>query len=69
MINLLFVGLILCSIELKSQTLENPNTSPVHTLGTIEKNKLKFIGYNSFNPEWVKDLKLLLPCENINLSK
>ena len=37
MINLLFVGLILFSIELKSQTLETPNTSPVHTLGAIEK--------------------------------
>ena len=69
MINILFVVLILFSIELKSQTLENPNTSPVHTLGTIEKNTLKFISYNSFNPEWVKDLKLLLPCDNINLSK
>ena len=69
MINILFVVLILFSIELKSQTLENPNTSPVHTLGTIEENTLKYIGYNSFNPEWVKDLKLLLPCENINLSK
>ena len=69
MINILFVVLSLFSIELKSQTLENPNTSPVHTLGTIEKNTLKLISYNSFNPEWVKDLKLLLPCENINLSK
>ena len=69
MINILFVVLILFSIELKSQTLENPNTSPVHTLGTIERDTLKFIGHNSFNPEWVKGLKLLLPCENINLSK
>ena len=69
MINLLFVGLILCSIELKSQTLENPNTSPVHTLGTIEKDTLKTIRYTSFNPEWVKDLKLLLPCKNIKLPK
>jgi len=69
MINLLVVGLFLCSIELKSQTLENPNTSPVHTLGIIEKDKLKNIRSNSFNSEWVKDLKLLLPCENVNLSK
>jgi len=63
------VGLILCSLKLKSQTLENPNTSPVHTLGKIEKDTLKTIPSYSFNPEWVKDLKLLLPCENINLSK
>ena len=69
MINLLFVGLILFSIELKSQSLEDPNTSPVHTLGTIEKDTLKTIHSSFFNPEWVKDLKLLLPCENINLSK
>ena len=69
MINLLFAGLILYSIELKSQTLENPNTSPVHILGTIEKDTLKTIRYTSFKPEWVKDLKLLLPCENINLSR
>ena len=69
MINLLFVGFVLFSIELKSQSLEDPNTSPVHTLGTIEKDTLKTIRFSSFNPEWVKDLKLLLPCENINLSK
>ena len=69
MIILFFVGLILCSIELKSQTLENPNTSPVHILGAIEKDTLKFLRYHSFNPEWVKDLKLLLPCKNVNLSK
>ena len=69
MINILFVGLILCSIGLKSQTLENPNTSPVHTLGTIEKDILSFVHLDSFNQEWVKDLRLLLPCENVNLSK
>tara|TARA_A100001234_G_scaffold196134_1_gene185451 strand:- start:103 stop:837 length:735 start_codon:yes stop_codon:yes gene_type:complete len=69
MIYLLYLGAILCSIELKSQTLENPNTSPVHTLGTIKKDTLKIIQPDSFNPDWVKDLKLLLPCENINLSK
>ena len=69
MINLLFSGLILFSIELKSQTLENPNTSPVHTLGAIEKDTLITIRSSSFNPEWVKDLKLLLPCEDINISK
>jgi murein DD-endopeptidase MepM/ murein hydrolase activator NlpD len=56
-------------MELKSQTLENPNTSPIHTLGTIEKDKLKTIHLSSFNPIWVKDLKLLLPCENVKLSK
>ena len=69
MINLLFMGLILCSIELKSQTLENPNTSPTHTLGTIEKETLKTIRSTSFKPEWVKNLKLLLPCEDVKLSK
>ena len=69
MINIFFLGLILFSIELKSQTLENPNTSPVHTLGKIEKDTLKTIRSTSFNPEWVKDLKLLFPCENVNLSK
>ena len=68
MINILFVIIILFSLELKSQTLENPNTSPIHTLGTIEKDTLKLISYNIFNPEWVKELKLLLPCENINIS-
>ena len=68
MINILFVGLILCSIRLKSQTLENPNTSQ-STLGTIEKDILSFVHLDSFNQEWVKDLRLLLPCENVNLSK
>ena len=69
MINLLFVGFVLFSIELKSQSLEDPNTSPVHTLGTIEKDTLKTIRSTIFSPEWVKDLKLLLPCEDVNLSK
>tara|TARA_B100001564_G_C20668629_1_gene684972 strand:- start:4530 stop:5273 length:744 start_codon:yes stop_codon:yes gene_type:complete len=69
MIKLLFTVVILFLIELKSQTLENPNTSPVHTLATIKKDTLKIIRPTSFDPEWVKDLKLLLPCENVNLSK
>ncbi|MBU92520.1 MAG: hypothetical protein CML88_03205 [Rhodobiaceae bacterium] len=69
MINLFFVALMFFSKGLKSQTLENPNTSPVYTLGIIEKEASNTINTLSFNPEWVKDLKLLLPCENINLSK
>lgn len=67
--NIFFVILVLFSIELKSQTFENPNTSPAHTLGTIKKDTLKNTRSTSFNQEWVKDLKLLLPCENVNISK
>ncbi len=69
MINLIFVGLIIFSIDLKSQTLENPNTSPVHTLVTIKKDTSKITTSNSFNLDWVKDLNLLLPCKNVNLPK
>ena len=69
MIKLLFVGILICSIDLRSQTLENPNTSPVHTLGTIKKDTIKTIHLSSFNPEWVKNLKLLLPCKDVNISK
>ena len=69
MIKLLFFWAVLFSIELRSQVLENPNTSPVYILGTIKKDTSKILHPHSFNPEWVKSLKLLLPCENINLSK
>ena len=69
MIKSLFLGAVFFSIELKSQALVNPNSSPVHILGTIKKDTSKIMHPQSFSPEWVKSLKLLLPCENINLSK
>ena len=54
---------------ISAQSLENPNTSPLHILGKISKENQKIENTNSFNPEWVKDLKLLLPCKNIKLPK
>ena len=54
---------------ISSQSLENPNTSPIHILGKISKQKQKIDTTESFNPAWVKDLKLLLPCENVKLPK
>ena len=54
---------------ISAQSLENPNTSPLHILGKISKENQKIENTNSFNPEWVKDLKLLLPCKNVKLPK
>ena len=54
---------------IRDRSLENPNTSPFHILGKISKEKQKIESTDSFNPEWVKNLKLLLPCENIKLPK
>ena len=53
----------------KFQTLENPNTSPLHVLANIKKAKTKVVSQDIFNSSWVKDLKLLLPCENVDLPK
>ena len=65
---LFFIVFFLTTI-ISAQSLENPNTSPFHILGKISKEKQKIESTDSFNPEWVKNLKLLLPCENIKLPK
>ena len=39
---------------ISAQSLENPNTSPLHILGKISKEKQKIESTDSFNPEWVK---------------
>ena len=54
---------------LNGQELENPNTSPIHVLSKIIKKDEIILETSAFNPEWVKDLKLLLPCDNVNLPK
>ena len=68
MYNFFFIVFFLTSI-ICAQSLENPNTSPIHILGKISKNKQKTETNGSFNPDWVKDLKLLLPCKNVKLPK
>ena len=58
---------ILLSHFLPAQNLENSNTSPIHILGSIKtKENSKDLNTN-FNPSWVKDLKILLPCKNIKI--
>ena len=56
-------GIIFC------QNLEENKNSPLHVLNTIKKENNKLINVNQFNPEWAKNLNLLLPCENINVPK
>ena len=63
-----FIVFFLTSI-ICAQSLENPNTSPIHILGKISKDKQNTETNGSFNPDWVKDLKLLLPCKNVKLPK
>ena len=66
MYNFFFIVFFLTSI-ICAQSLENPNTSPIHILGKISKDKQNTETNGSFNPDWVKDLKLLLPCKNVKL--
>jgi len=68
MYNFFFIVFFLTSI-ICTQSLENPNTSPIHILGKISKYKQNIETNVSFNPNWVKDLKLLLPCKNVKLPK
>ena len=46
---------VLLSQLLPSQNLENPNTSPIHILGTINKLEKPTQLDTAFNPLWVKD--------------
>ena len=56
---------ILFSHLITGQNLENSNTSPIHILGTINKLERSTQLDTAFNPLWVKDLRLLLPCKNV----
>ena len=60
LINLLFLLLVIFSFDLRSQTLENQFNSPVHVLANIKEEEENAIGHDSFDTEWVKNLKLLL---------
>ena len=51
------------------QTGEDPNNSPIHVLSTIEKYPQTIKNNDPFDQEMVKDLKLLLPCEDIHVPK
>ena len=59
---------LLCIQILFSQDFETPNSSPIHVLSKITKKDEVIVPSNSFDQEWVKDLKLLLPCKNVDLS-
>ena len=54
---------------LQGQNLENSNTSPIHILGSIEKANNYSKSTPDFDPSWVKDLKLLLPCKGVKIPK
>ena len=54
---------------LQGQNLENSNTSPIHILGSIEKENNYSKSTSDFDPSWVKDLKLLLPCKGVKIPK
>ena len=51
------------------QSLENYDTSPMHILGKIKKVDVSQQQDTIFNTEWVKELKLLLPCKNTKVPK
>ena len=54
---------------LQGQNLENSNTSPIHILGSIKKANNYSKSTSDFDPSWVKDLKLLLPCKGVKIPK
>ena len=65
----IFLLFILTQI-IPGQNLENSNTSPIHILGSIEKsNDYSKTSNSDFDPSWVKDLKLLLPCKGVKIPK
>ena len=64
----IFLFFILTQI-LQGQNLENSNTSPIHILGSIEKANNSLKSTSDFDPSWVKDLKLLLPCKGVKIPK
>ncbi len=64
-----FYSLFILSQIILSQGLENSNTSPMHIIGSIEKTKISSQSTPDFDPSWVKDLKLLLPCKGVIIPK
>ena len=64
----IFLFFILTQL-IKGQNVENSNNSPIHVLGSIEKAKTSSKYNSDFDPSWVKDLKLVLPCKGIMVPK
>jgi len=52
-----------------SQTNNTIKTSPLSVLNNIKINNLQKIEKSTFNIEWVKNLKLVLPCKGIGVPK
>ena len=52
-----------------SQRLDNENSSPMKILSEIKPDKLKIKDDDIFNSDWVKELKLTLPCNGLNIPK
>tara|TARA_B110001454_G_scaffold25070_2_gene24576 strand:- start:5810 stop:6541 length:732 start_codon:yes stop_codon:yes gene_type:complete len=63
------ISFLILAQFMSAQILENANTSPIHILGTIHKNEDPTKLDTTFNPSWVKNLRLLLPCNNVNIPK
>ena len=64
----IFLFFILTQL-IKGQNVESSNNSPIHVLGSIEKAKTSSKYNSDFDPSWVKDLKLVLPCKGIMVPK
>ena len=64
----LFLFVLLSQLIL-GQNLENSNPSPIHILGPINKLEKPKQFDTAFNPLWVKDLSLLLPCKKVKIPK
>lgn len=60
--------LFIISALINGQNFNNQQNSPLYVLSTIEPNH-NTISLKTFNPDWVKELQLQLPCDSIPVPK
>ena len=64
----LFYFLFIISALINGQNFNNQQNSPLYVLSTIEPNH-NIISLKTFNPDWVKELQIQLPCDSIPVPK
>jgi murein DD-endopeptidase MepM/ murein hydrolase activator NlpD len=67
--NIFLIFFLFAVSFLISQSNNTVLNSPLSVLGTIKEKTLLEKEVKVFNIDWVKDLKLILPCENIPVPK
>ena len=67
--NIFLIVYIILLSNAPSQRLDNANSSPMKILGEINPTKEGTKYDDVFNANWIKDLKLTLPCDGLNIPK